>query len=167
VEVQAEIGAEDYRAFLQHAARRAASNSRRPRFRLVVAAWAAFVVLFTWLYTATTWAPAYILAGGVGVAVGFLFFYWGNRAQRVDLSPAKDGIILGWRTYIVEKDGVRVNSETSQLSVSWKGVRAVEQTGEHIFIYIDRGTALIVPKRAFASVDDETRFVEALHQRQT
>jgi hypothetical protein len=161
MEIRADITADDYRAFLQHAVRRASTGARRTSFGLLVAVWAAIVVLFTWLYTATPWAPGYILSCGVGIVVGMLLSLWGVQ-RRVDLSPEEGGYVLGPRVYTLDENGVRARSAATELWVGREAIRALEETPDHIFVYLDRGAALIVPRRAFATPQQAALFVAGL-----
>ena len=159
MEVRADITREDYEAFRRHAERKASVGTKRPRFALLVVVWAVAAVIFTWLYTTTTWAPRYILSAGVGVALGIALSYWGARLQQTDLSPEEGGFLLGPRTITAVDGGLRLHSETTELWVSAAAIRAVEQTADHVFVFIDRGAAIIVPKRAFASEDELALFL--------
>src|SRR5689334_308295 len=94
MEIRAEITRQDYEAFRKHAEQRALVLVERPRFRLLIVAWAILAVLFTWAYTATDWAPRYILSAGFGIALGLVLFYWGSKLQHSDLSPEEGGYLL-------------------------------------------------------------------------
>jgi len=162
MEISVDITRDDYAAFQKHAQSRASAAVRRPHFALLVVAWVFTVVLFTWFYTATPWAPAYIFSCGIGIALGMVLFYWDARLQQAGLVPEEDAYVCGPRTLIAGEDGLRVRSEKSELWLSPSAIRRIEQTAEHVFVYVDRAAAVIVPKRAFGSSEEMSAFVAAL-----
>jgi hypothetical protein len=85
-------------------------------------------------------------------------------AQR-RIRPFPEGASLGSRTYVVSAEGLRERSRQFDTLTRWCGVREVDETPDHIFVFIDNCQAHIVPKRAFASADECRRFSSELRRR--
>ena len=67
--------------------------------------------------------------------------------QTVKKYPDKDGSILGRKEYTISEEGFREVTEASEMLTKWKGIQKVEETEKHIFIFIDKISAFIIPKR--------------------
>lgn len=163
MELQAEIGADDARALRRHLEALAERNRRRPSFAVLTAAWGVIAVLFTWLYTATTLPPGYILSCGIGIALGFFLAAW--VVQQREAPAAEATASPGQRLYALDGDGLRVCTATWELTLQRRAIHSIEETQEHFFLHTATGAVLIVPKRAFASPDEEREFREGLREK--
>lgn len=161
MEIQADITDADHRALLDHEVRRIRAARRRLPFGALTVGWLALVVLFTWMYTATSLKPAYILSGGIGFVLALVAFAAVTRATR---EPATSPS-LGTRTLRPEAEGLRVRGADFETWLSWDAVRAVEETDEHLFVRSDHLPVIIVPRRAFASSEEGEAFAALLRQR--
>ncbi|HEV2765521.1 MAG TPA: YcxB family protein [Pyrinomonadaceae bacterium] len=61
----------------------------------------------------------------------------------------------------IDEAGLSTESELAQARVSWAMVERVEETKEHIFIYVASMTAYIIPKWAFDSIQKAEDFFHA------
>lgn len=156
MEFHAEIGSADDLALRRHLHERAERQRRRPSFAILVGAWAVLAVLFTWLYTATTLPPGYILSCGLGIALGF--FLAARVLQLSAAPPATEGATLGEHAYRLDEDGLHVRTAAWDLTLRRDAIAAVEETPEHFFLHTAAGTTLIVPQRAFASREESEAF---------
>ncbi len=85
-------------------------------------------------------------------------------AQR-RIRPIADGVALGLRTFEIENEGLRERSKHYESLTRWSGVRSVDETRDHIFVFIDNCEAHIIPKRAFRNDEEACMFVDALRTR--
>ena len=61
----------------------------------------------------------------------------------------------------IDEGGLSAASELAQARVSWAMVERVEQTTDHIFIYVGSMVAYVIPKWAFDSVQKAEDFFHA------
>jgi hypothetical protein len=61
----------------------------------------------------------------------------------------------------IDERGLRVTSEMSESRLAWDAVERVEQTADHIFIYVTSMSAHIIPKWAFESRGQAEWFFES------
>src|SRR5688572_16246593 len=73
--------------------------------------------------------------------------------------------VLGHRVISIEADGFRERTATIDQQVKWEGIREIDATDEHFFVFIGPDTAHVIPRRFFRSADDAERFVAELRQR--
>lgn len=156
MEVRADITAEDRRALHRH--RRAVVGSRR-RFWLEVALWLAAVTVFTWLYTATTLRPGYIVSTALGFAAGLVVrALWSRERAPVDVAEEPPHAI----EVVLEAEGLRLRRGLVETRVPSAAVAEVSETAEHVFVAVEGMPEIVLPKRAFASEAEVRTFVEAL-----
>lgn len=74
--------------------------------------------------------------------------------------PRKDGALLGRHRLRLSDQGLDVETKHVRGTVAWTGIAEVSESPEHVFIWLERAVAYIVPKRAFADVETARRFVE-------
>ncbi len=152
MEVRADITAADHRALEQLSVR--PRRAGRVPFWTLVAGWLALTVVFTWLYTATTLKPGYILSAGIGFAVAVVGWAVVLRLNRGDEGTPS----LGARTISLDDEGLRVRGEGFELLLGAAASRRVHETAEHLFVVSDHLPAIIVPKRCFASAEEARAF---------
>lgn len=83
--------------------------------------------------------------------VGILFvsvasFYNAQRARRSS-APDPDGYVLGPTSIVISATGIDIAKTGAFARYSWSIVRDLEWTSEHLFVWLDRVAALIVPLR--------------------
>ena len=107
--------------------------------------------------------PALIgfLAAAVGFAVLFAVLHVRGRRRAV---PLEGGSILGEQVLEVGPAGITQSSRWHRSESHWSGVVEVRNAGKHVFIMIDSCAGYIVPKRVFASPQEERSFFEAVEQ---
>ncbi len=105
------------------------------------------------------------LAVVVYLAAGSEFRRWLNRrhvVRRLADPAALDG--LKGRRLTVTPEGVRHVSKVQTLEIKWPGIERLGATKEHAFLFFEETTAIVVPKRAFATGDEFREFVETARQ---
>ena len=63
-------------------------------------------------------------------------------------------------TMAIDAEGISLRNDYAQGRTPWHAVQQVEQTPQHIFVFLDALNGLAVPKRCFASKDDATEFFD-------
>jgi len=76
--------------------------------------------------------------------------------------PAKDGIMLGKKTFRITAEGIEQESENSRVFQKWKAVRSVEENKRSVFIFVDTIAAYIIPKRFFDNEEQVAEFVKVV-----
>jgi hypothetical protein len=72
---------------------------------------------------------------------------------------------LGRHRLVLSDDGVAESTAVGQSSTSWAGVDRVEQSPDHIFIYISPAAAHVIPRRAFKTADEAHAFFQLAQSR--
>jgi hypothetical protein len=72
---------------------------------------------------------------------------------------------LGPNRLELADNGVKTAGPAAESLVYWSAIQKITQTGRHLFMFIAPGSALMVPRRAFASDGDFRAFVSAAEQR--
>jgi hypothetical protein len=128
------------------------------------------------------------LAGLVSIAVGvvLLIFYIGAVRELLSERWSTDFLILtallvgaaivwlserqsvGYRAFAgptvrvsALPRGLLVDDRKSLNTFYWHSISRIESTSEHVFFYLDRKTAIIVPRRAFPDAKSFSEFVQA------
>lgn len=85
------------------------------------------------------------------VIVCTFVLFWGFFRWRFAgaLTPASGGALIGPRHISLDENGVAEESTNHRHQSTWSGVISVGETGEHVFLMVDRLAGYIVPKRAF------------------
>lgn len=146
------------------------SASTRRKAALLLASLALLVALLMGVLTVATGSLAWaddpllqVLLYAIAVVLGLLALVslllallrvWVRRL------PRDDGATLGHHVLEVEDDGIRVEGRSGSSLVRWDAILDVRTTDDHVFMYVDRMAALVIPKRAFASADECAGFVE-------
>lgn len=156
---------DDYVAFNQHAARSAPAllaQARRVRVTgtLLISVLAVVVFWFVSREWATTLLMTVVLAA-------VMWFSWPPIQRRTIEAQlrriAKSGELgrLGATTLTWDRNGITETATASQAVAGWERLRRVEETPDHLFLFLGELEALVVPKRAGDGVDDLARFARA------
>lgn len=89
---------------------------------------------------------------GILVAAIFcgVFVYFFLEEQR-KLLPNENGFMLGSKSYEIGDSGVTESWQHGEAKFRWAGIHGVEETSSHVFVFVDRCAAMILPKRCFDS----------------
>jgi hypothetical protein len=150
IAISTNLTVEDWRALQSQAASRML-RTETPRgqwLRLGIAA-AAFTVLALgmsgWLGRGA-WAldPMSVLVGVVIVAAAALL---NARLAVRRAAPASNGMFLGPCRYELDRAGLRSARGRTSSTCAWPGVIDVTRTDTHVFVWIERFTAFVIPGR--------------------
>lgn len=99
-----------------------------------------------------------------GVPFYLLYFPWAYRRKLrkiVDgmIGEGKNRALFGHRIVTISEDAVTSAGEHSQTATDWRAVEKVVASDEHAYIYTSAMTAIIIPRRAFASVSEFEEFI--------
>ena len=160
--VDYEFTATEFLACLRHLKRRFLRNSgARTASRIQWALAAACLAGFA--YLASTDDPTF-RPHMVGLAALALALAIGGRVslrrRYADRMIAADGIYTQPRSLQIDEDGITIDDRLSTSRYLWDAVRDVEEAKSHVYIHVDNISALIVPKRAFASEEDCRNFID-------
>jgi hypothetical protein len=85
------------------------------------------------------------------MVVVIVLLFWGYFRWKIAsaFTPTAGGAIIGPRRISLDEHAVTEESANHKHETRWAGVTSVEETGEHVFLMVDRFAGYIVPKRAF------------------
>ncbi len=86
-----------------------------------------------------------LLAVGAGIA--FFLLWINNRRAQQRAIPEEDGGVLGPCMLRFDADGVYLCKKLSRTAYQWGSIRHVSATPEHLFLWVDRLAAIILPVR--------------------
>jgi hypothetical protein len=108
----------------------------------------------------------WISGGSIIVFIVILFVYAVNISinNQKNISPKKQGIILGGHSYHLTEDGIEDETTHYKFFINWSGVDSVVDFQGYSYIFIDATSAFIVPHATFDSDKDistVTKFIES------
>lgn len=115
--------------------------------------------------------PFWYLVGGFVLAyILWVIFYprrfKRNVAKQVEkmIDEGKNVSLIGNNDIIIDEEGIERINDKSQTKNDWASVESIEQSDDHIFIYVSAISAHIVPKRAFEDKAGESQFVKQVEE---
>ncbi|MBI3201482.1 MAG: YcxB family protein [Myxococcales bacterium] len=128
---------------------------------------ALLMALLTFLTGGTAWlddAPLlrpllYLIGGSLGAFALVSALVAGLRLW-VRRLPRDDGATLGRHQIELCEEGFHVEGRSGRAFVRWSAVVELLEVEAHVFLYVDRMMAYVIPKRAFASPGECARFVD-------
>ncbi len=92
--------------------------------------------------------------------VGFWFLMMRQaKTQQTKLLKTKPEFVQP-RTIEITPDYLRHQGASGEVKTRWKGIQKIVETATHIFFWVSPNEAHVVPKRAFANVEDATQFAQ-------
>jgi Peptidase C13 family len=85
------------------------------------------------------------LFGGLAIGIGLVWI--GARRNRGRTRPDADGMVLGSRTMKFDSNGIKIEHTGWSALIDWSCLREVEIEPNHLYIWVDRISAYIVPLR--------------------
>ncbi|MCC6899429.1 MAG: YcxB family protein [Polyangiaceae bacterium] len=127
---------------------------------------ALLMALLTFLTGGTEWLDdtpllrplLYLIGGSLGAFALVSALVAGLRLW-VRRLPRDDGATLGRHQIELADDGFHVEGRSGRAFVRWSAVVELREVEAHVFLYVDRMMAYVIPKRAFASPGECARFV--------
>ncbi len=134
---------EDWDAFLNVC--RDQAHSKPPAFSLLLLIGIPLAVLLLELSKDKSLADFFLILFGIGTgAIGLMI--WGNRIEQ-SLAPEPGGQFLTPRTLEISPAGVVVTSKDVESRLDWQAITKVSHTKDHLFLWLDKGTAEVIPLR--------------------
>jgi len=72
---------------------------------------------------------------------------------------------LGRHRVVLSDYGVTESTSVNETRTAWAGVDRVEQSQDHVFIYITPASAHVIPKRAFSRPEEAEAFYQLARSR--
>ncbi|WP_321310320.1 YcxB family protein [Marinifilum fragile] len=85
--------------------------------------------------------------------------------QKIKKMPDKDGNILGVKTYLLEENGFREITDTSETLTKWCGIKKIQESQDYYYVFVDKIAAYIIPKRSFLNKNEEDEFIKILKEK--
>jgi hypothetical protein len=92
----------------------------------------------------------------IGLGLFLIQSHMARRMQKRMWDPK--GLFLRPHDITVSSQGISLKSDVTELKCDWQAFLRVEETPTHLFLYIERVMAYIVPKREFATPEEASRF---------
>ena len=107
---------------------------------------------------AAVYATTLLLFFAVLLVAQFLFILLSYR-------PSRNKAFLTEHILTASDDGVVEDTAYGSSSSTWAGITKVGQNRGYIFVYVQENMAHVIPKRAFASEADASRFYDFVQSR--
>ncbi len=164
MDLQIEVTREDWDAFVRFVAKAAQRANKGRRYLIAIVSAAAIAVATGMILDlAGEGIDLKSFAGGAVLVV--LWFITISRFRVFRLGPGEAGTILGARRFSISDQGIRLVSAKQDALFYWSAVRSVEVAARHIFVMVDANAAIIVPRRAFSSREEENQFLSELQSK--
>jgi hypothetical protein len=100
------------------------------------------------------------------VPLYLIYFPWAYRrkVRKIIAGMASEGHnrgLFSQHRVAISPEGITDASELRQSSTAWRGVERIARNGDYAFVYVSAFSAIIVPRRAFASSTGFEEFVRA------
>ncbi len=95
----------------------------------------------------------------VVILIATFYVYFANKIKKLS-TPRKTGIAIGKQDLELDVNGITCKSKNHSSFTSWAIVVSLEETQSCFLIFIDTIFAHLVPKRSFASPEEQLEFIE-------
>jgi protein-S-isoprenylcysteine O-methyltransferase Ste14 len=168
-----DVTLDDYRAFLSFMQTRAThtlAQEGNPFLPKILMFLIAIVLGITLLFLVNAFGGHIHLPSAIGAAVLVLVIvvsmvYWQMRRLQDQMLPQPEGSVLGSHLYKIREDAIHIHSSYGTTQLSWRGIKSLEETPRHFFLFIDRSVAFILPKHSFAGESQQNQFRSAVNER--
>ena len=98
----------------------------------------------------------------------FCFFAWLRQSHYLlRMLPRDDGSILRAHTITIDGGGLSTQSEFISTHVRWPAIKSIDDHAGLILIFLDRASAMTIPRRAFPDGETADRFIATVLSRST
>jgi hypothetical protein len=108
-----------------------------------------------------------VSAAGASLWTAYCLLYWrriiAEQVKRFVKRP-ENKRMLGWHSCSIGPEGVTATTKDTKTLILWSGVNDIVSTSDHLFMYVTKQNAIIVPRQPFASEQDFRRFAAAAQQ---
>src|SRR5215203_98452 len=149
MKVDADLTSVDYETFFAVATRKA-FRGRAVRVRSGLILIVSIVLLVSFILIAPSFFPA---SPFIQLALLFILYassvhFW-NRYSRRIMAPQQNGPLLGPHTFFLTPEGFEDHGNLSFSRTTWSAVQAIQETPQHLYVFIDKTAAHIIPRRSF------------------
>lgn len=164
VKIDTQLTSADYETFFA-AATRKACEGRAARMRFCLVLLVSTVVPIFSFSMISSFSPAAPLVQLVPVAMLYasIGYFWHRYSRRV-MAPEQGGSLLGPHVFSLTTEGLEDHGNASFSRTKWSAVQVIQETARHLFIFIDKAVAHIIPRRSFATPEDYEQFVHTLRE---
>ena len=160
VEIKTSLTQADWQAYQAHWTER---NLGGQRTQVVGALIGGGVVIAALVLSDYLGKPLSFLSLIAGILLGTAgSFYSAMRARRSS-RPDPDGFVLGPSSILLADTGIDILKSGSWSHYAWCIVQDLVWTDQHLFVWVDRVAAIIVPLRDLPAGVDRARLAEELH----
>ena len=149
-----ETNLEDWRAFQKAWCRSGSARVDLGPWLFVAkfALWIVMAAAFLALFRIGDWPTA----GIVSIIFVATWFYLQIEARKIRKAaePMPKGLFLGAHRYVFSPTEIHAFGRGYESKISWSAVRNIEETTDHIILYIDSAHGLLLPKRDLANPSD-------------
>ncbi|MGB5989276.1 MAG: YcxB family protein [Marinifilaceae bacterium] len=85
--------------------------------------------------------------------------------SKIKKMPNDKGGILGERKYLIEDKGFREISNSSETLTNWNGIKEIQESKDHYYLFVDKIAAYIIPKRSFFNGTEEEEFINTINEK--
>jgi len=172
-DLRIDVTLDDYRAFLsfvQTKAKDATSQGSNPILArsLTFFVWMGIGIAFLLLVNnlgGRIHLPSAIGAAVLVFTIVVSMIYWHMKKLQDQMLPQPDGAVLGSHLYQVREDALHIRSSFGATQLTWSGIKSLEETPTHFFLFIDRSVGFILPKRSFAGESQQSIFRSTVTER--
>ena len=100
----------------------------------------------------------WVAGPGIIVLLFVLAVFVNWKYARTAYSPKPDRYVLGVKLFDISDKGLTVSGKRSVTDYEWSAIVSVDETDDHLFLFLDSNVALIVPRRSFASTSEYDEF---------
>lgn len=100
---------------------------------------------------------------GSVLAVSLAFIVLQKRRLR-QFQPVANGFILGPKKAVLTGQGVVLSGEGYEMTLFWKAIRRIDETNDHLFLWVDNAAGFTIPKRDFADATAKAAFLAELRK---
>jgi len=112
---------------------------------------------------------------GTGIAVVafavFWFFWWPAKYSKTirkyvqtTLKEGRSRVQLAERHIVCDTLGIKTHTDFGDDTLKWQAIQRMEETNDRLFLFLAQFSAVVVPRRAFASAQEFQEFVGFVRQ---
>lgn len=163
MEINIEITRDDFVDFNKYVIKKRNRNGKIFIFNLILALLLPFLVQIKKPFNPVDYFAGVVFLFALFTLIFVIF--WNIEKFGFRKLPDKKGVILGERTILLTDQGFVEITRTTSQTTKWDAVLSVEETRDHIFVFVDKTAAYLIPKRYFRDDQDVYSFIENIRRR--
>lgn len=168
--VEYDLTKEDYIAFNMHHIDHSPTIKRSLFIQRYVVA--LVFLAFPFIYSNVSGVPLLlpIIIYGAVFIIWILFYprYFTASMKKRILKMIDEGgnaSLFGPRSFTLSETGVEEVSDQGESRSSWRSIEKIDETVDHIYVYISSINAYLIPTRAFQDITQKNMFLERLKEK--